>query len=119
MACGRFVRSVSGVGLGGGPVTEPEDAAMLATHYRRPAVRPSERAVFGLLVFAFIGGLGLLAVLEPVGHGFEPKGGGWFTPAVAGSQYKPRPQLFTLPAAACFVLGLADWYQPWRVEHLN
>lgn len=92
---------------------------MLATHYRRPAVRPSERAVFGLLVFAFIGGLGLLAALVPVGHGFEPKGGGWFTPAVAGGQFTLRPLLFAVPSAACFVLGLADWHHPWRVEHLD
>jgi len=84
-----------------------------------PAVRASERAVFGLLVFAFICGLGLLAALVPVGHGFVPKGGGWFTPAVAGGPFTLHPLLIAVPWAACFVLGLLDWRCPWRVEHLD
>jgi hypothetical protein len=92
---------------------------MPPAHSRRPAVRPGERVIFGLLVFAFIGGLGLLAVLVPVGHGFVPKGGGWFTPAVAGGQFTLHPLLFAVPSAACFVLGLLDWRRPWRVEHLD
>jgi len=86
---------------------------------RRPAVRASERAVFGLLVFAFICGLGLLAALVPVGHGFVPKGGGWFTPAVAGGPFTLHPLFIAVPSAACFVLGLLDWHRPWRVEHLD
>jgi len=86
---------------------------------RWPAVRASERAVFGLLVFAFICGLGLLVALVPVGHGFVPKGGGWFTPAVAGGPFTLHPLLIAVPWAACFVLGLLDWHRPWRVEHLD
>jgi hypothetical protein len=86
---------------------------------RRPAVSASERAVFGLLVFAFICGLALLAALVPVGHGFVPKGGGWFIPAYAGGPFTVHPLLFAVPAAACFVLGLLDWRRPWRVEHLD
>jgi hypothetical protein len=81
--------------------------------------RTSERVIFGLLVFAFVGGLGALAVLVPVGHGFVPKGGGWFIPAVAGGAFTTHPLLFAVPAAACFVLGLLDWRRPWRVEHLD
>jgi Glycosyltransferase family 87 len=79
----------------------------------------SERMVFGLLVFAFICGLGLLAALVPVAHGFAPKGGGWFTPAVVGGPFTMHPLLIAVPAAACFVLGLLDWRRPWRVEHLD
>jgi Glycosyltransferase family 87 len=86
---------------------------------RWPAVRASERAVFGLLVLAFICGLGLLAALVPVGHGFVPKGGGWFTPAVAGGAFTMHPLLVAVPWAACFVLGLLDWRRPWRIEHLD
>jgi len=82
-------------------------------------VRASERAVFGLLVLAFICGLGLLAALVPVGHGFVPKGGGWFTPAVAGGAFTLHPLLIAVPSAACFVLGLLDWRRPWRIEHLD
>ena len=85
---------------------------------RRPD-RASELAVAGLLVFVFIGGLGLLAALVPVGHGFVPKGGGWFTPAVAGGAFTLHPLLVAVPSAACFVLGLLDWRRPWRVEHLD
>ena len=81
--------------------------------------RAAERAVLGLLVFGFICGLGVLAVLVPVGHGFVPKGGGWFTPAVVGGAFTLHPLLFAVPAAACFVLGLLDWRRPWRVEHLD
>jgi hypothetical protein len=86
---------------------------------RWPAARASERAVFGLLVFGFIGGLGLLAALVPVGHGLVPKGGGWFTPAVVGGVFTLHPLLVAVPWAACFVLGLLDWRRPWRVEHLD
>jgi len=81
--------------------------------------RASELAIVGLLVFAFICGLGVLAALVPVGHGFVPKGGGWFTPAVAGSAFTLHPLLIAVPWAACFVLGLFDWRRPWRVEHLD
>jgi len=80
--------------------------------------RASERVIFGLLVSAFIAGLVLLAVFVPVGHGFSPKGGGWFIPAVVGGQFTLHP-LIAVPAAACFVLGLADWHRPWRWEHLD
>ena len=81
--------------------------------------RASELAIAGLLVFAFIGGLGVLAALVPVGHGFAPKGGGWFIPAVAGGVFTTHPLLIAVPLAACFVLGLFDWRHPWRVEHLD
>ena len=74
---------------------------------------------FGLLVFAFICGLGLLAALVPVGHGFVPKGGGWFTPAVAGGPFTLHPLLIAVPSAACFVLGLLDWHRPWQAGHLD
>jgi Glycosyltransferase family 87 len=86
-------------------------------HRARP--RASERAVFGLLAGGFIGGLGLLAALMGVGHGFVPKGGGWFTPAVAGGAFTMHPLLVAVPSAACFVFGLLDWRRPWRVEHLD
>jgi hypothetical protein len=85
---------------------------------RRPG-RPSELAVAGLLVFVFICGLGVLAAIVPVGHGFAPKGGGWFTPAVVGGAFTLHPLLIAVPSAACFVLGLFDWRRPWRVEHLD
>jgi len=75
--------------------------------------------IFGLLVFAFIGVLGLLAALVPVGHGFIPKGGGWFTPAVAGGPFTLHPLPMAVPCAACFVLGLVDWRRPWRIDHLD
>src|SRR5271156_2376774 len=81
--------------------------------------KAGERAILGLLVFAFIVGLGLLAALVPVGHGFTPKGGGWFTPAVVGGAFTLHPLFIAVPAAACFVLGLLDWRNPWRVEHLD
>jgi hypothetical protein len=84
-----------------------------------PDARTSERVIFGLLVFAFIGGLAALAALIPVGHGFAPKGGGWFIPAVASGAFSMHPLLFAVPSAACFVLGLLDWRRPWRVEHLD
>jgi hypothetical protein len=76
-------------------------------------------AIAGLLVFVFIGGLGVLAALVPVGHGFVLKGGGWFTPAVVGGPFTLHPLLIAVPSAACFVLGLFDWRRPWRVEHLD
>src|SRR5579862_1225096 len=76
-------------------------------------------AFLGLLVFLFVGALAALAALVPVGHGFVPKGGGWFTPAVAGGAFTMHPLLVAVPSAACFVLGLLDWHRPWRVEHLD
>ena len=79
--------------------------------------RPSGLVIAGLLVF--VGGLAALAVLVPVGHGFAPKGGGWFIPAVVGSVFTLHPLLIAVPWAACFVFGLADWRNPWRVEHLD
>lgn len=85
----------------------------------RQAARTSERVVFGLLVFAFIAGLGLLAAFVPLSHGFSPKGGGRFTPQVAGGQFTLHPLLIAVPWAAVFVLGLLDWRHPWRVEHLD
>jgi hypothetical protein len=78
-----------------------------------------ERVIAGLLAFALICGLGLLATLVPVGHGFAPKGGGWFTPEVVGGVFTMHPLLIAVPWAACFVLGLLDWRHPWRVEHLD
>jgi Glycosyltransferase family 87 len=82
-------------------------------------VRAASRAIAGLLVFVFIGGLAVLAALVPVGHGFVSKGGGWFTPAVVGGAFTLHPLLIAVPWAACFVLGLFDWRRPWRVEHLD
>ena len=82
-------------------------------------VRAANRAIAGLLVFVFIGGLAALAALVPVGHGFVPKGGGWFIPAVVGGAFTLHPLLIAVPWAACFVLGLFDWRRPWRVEHLD
>jgi hypothetical protein len=85
----------------------------------RGLYRATEQAIVGLLLVAFICGLGLLAAL-PVGHGFVPKGGsGWFTPAVVGGAFTSHPLLIAVPSAACFVLGLMDWRRPWRVEHLD
>jgi hypothetical protein len=81
--------------------------------------RTSELAIVGLLVLVFICGLAVLAALVPVGHGFVPKGGGWFTPAVAGGAFTLHPLLIAVPSAACFVLWLLDWRRPWRVEHLD
>jgi hypothetical protein len=86
---------------------------------RRALPRASERAALGFLVLVFIGGLGLLATLAHPGHGFVPKGGGWFTPAVVGGAFTLDPLLVAVPSAACFVLGLLDWRRPWRVEHLD
>jgi hypothetical protein len=85
----------------------------------RQAARAGERVIFGLLVFAFIAGLGLLAAFVPLGHGFVPKGGGWFIPEVVGGPFTLHPLLIAVPSAACFVLGLVDWRRPWRVEHLD
>jgi hypothetical protein len=96
-----------------------QDCAQPCAGPRWPAVRASERVAFGLLVFAFICGLGLLAALVPVGHGFVPKGGGWFTPAVAGGPFTLHPLLIAVPSAACFVLGLLDWHRPWQAGHLD
>jgi hypothetical protein len=96
-----------------------QDCARPCAGPRWRAVSASDRAVFGLLVLAFIGGLGVLAALVPVGHGFVPKGGGWFTPAVAGGAFTLYPLLIAVPWAGCFVLGLADWDRPWRAGHLD
>src|ERR1700722_10769446 len=81
--------------------------------------RMKERAIAGLLVFVFVSGLAVLAALVPVGHGFVPKGGGWFTPAVVGGAFTRHPLFVAVPWAACFVLGLLDWRDPWRVGHLD
>jgi Glycosyltransferase family 87 len=81
--------------------------------------RASELAIAGLLVFVFVCGLGVLAALVPVRHGFVPEGGGWFAPAVVGGAFTLHPLLVAVPWAACFVLGLFDWRRPWRVEHLD
>jgi hypothetical protein len=83
--------------------------------------RASGLVIAGLLVLVlvFIGGLAALAALVPVGHGFAPKGGGWFSPAVAGGAFTSHPLLFAVPPAACFVLGLLDWRRPWRVGQLD
>ena len=80
--------------------------------------RASELAAAGL-VFVFICGLALLAALVPVGHGFAPKGGGWFIPAVFGGVFTLHPLLVAVPWAACFVAGLLDWQHPWRAAHLD
>ena len=85
----------------------------------RRSDRAGELAIVGLLVFAFTCALAVLAALVPVGHGLVPKGGGWFTPAVAGGAFTLHPLLIAVPSAACFVLGLLDWRDPWRVEHLD
>jgi hypothetical protein len=77
------------------------------------------RVLMGLLVLVFIGGLGALAALVPVSHGFAPKGGGWFIPAVVGGAFTLHPLVSAVPSASCFVLGLLDWRRPWRVEHLD
>lgn len=79
--------------------------------------RVSGLAIVGVLIF--VGGLAALAALVPVGHGFAPKGGGWFIPAVVGGVFTLHPLLVAVPWAACFVFGLADWHNPWRVEHLD
>jgi hypothetical protein len=76
------------------------------------------RTIAGLLVFVFIGGLGMLAALAPVGHGFA-QDGGWFKPEVIGGAFTMYPLWVAVPWAACFVLGLFDWRRPWRVEHLD
>lgn len=55
------------------------------------------RLVLAALVLGFIGGLALLATLVPVGHGFAPKGGGWFTPAVVGGAFTLHPLLWAVP----------------------
>jgi hypothetical protein len=81
--------------------------------------RASGPVIAGLLVVVFTGGLGVLAGLVPVGHGFAPKGGGWFTPAPAGGAFTLHPLLIAVPWAACFVLGLLDWRRPWRAGHLD
>jgi hypothetical protein len=87
---------------------------------RTPRIsRPLDLAIVGLLVFLIICGLGVLAALVPVGHGFVPKGGGWFNPAVAGGAFTLHPLLIAVPSAACFVLGLVDWRRPWRAENLD
>ena len=80
--------------------------------------RAGERAIFGLLVFVFIAGLGVLAAFVPVGHGSYRR-------AVAGSPRGRRRPVHVASAAhrrtvgGLFVLGLLDWRRPWRVEHLD
>jgi hypothetical protein len=81
--------------------------------------RASEPAIAGLLAFAFICGLAVLAALVPVGHGIAAKGGGWFKPEVVGGAFTLYPLFIAVPWAACFVLGMLDWRRPWRVEHLD
>jgi hypothetical protein len=101
--------------------TEPAHGIRLSGgpgHARRLG-RASELAIAGLLVFAFIGGLAVLAALVLVGHGFVPKGGGWFSPAVAGGAFTMHPLFVAVPWAACFVLGLFDWRHPLRVGQLD
>src|SRR3984893_12042747 len=88
-----------------------------APRIRRRQDRPSGLVIAGLLVI--VAGLAALAVLVPVGHGFAPKGGGWFIPAVVGGVFTLHPLLIAVPWAACFVFGLADWRNPWRIEHLD
>jgi hypothetical protein len=78
-----------------------------------------DRTIADLLALLFIGGLGALVVLVPVGHGFMPKGGGWFKPEVVGGAFTLYPLFIAVPWAACFVLGLLDRRRPWRVEHLD
>jgi hypothetical protein len=100
-----------------------DDGGMSVTQLANPASRRmrerGERVIFGMLVFAFIAGLGLLAEFVPLGHGFVPQGGGWFIPEVVGGPFTLHPLLIAAPSAACFVLGLLDWDHPWRVEHLD
>ncbi len=115
MAGRPLVRSVGGVGLSSADRSLSRRAPQCAASY---AGRPNWRSSV-LLVFVFIGGLAVLAALVPVGHGFAPKGGGWFTPAVVGGVFTLHPLLVAVPWAACFVLGLLDWRRPWRVEHLD
>jgi hypothetical protein len=97
----------------------PSPVDALLSRPGRPAARTGERVNFGLLVFAFIAGLALLAALVPLGHGFVPKGGGRFIPEVVGGAFTLHPLLIAVPSAACFVLGLVDLRRPWRVEHLD
>jgi hypothetical protein len=104
------------------PARARDEALQAPSDYRpaRGATRGDvARWTLGLLVFAFIAGLGLLAVFVRVGRGFSPKGGGWFTPAVVGGPFTQHPLPVAVPAAACFVLGLLDWQRPMRVEHLD
>ena len=98
--------------------------ADLRSRFRKtdPDCEPRIRAdkwPWACLVAAFVAGLGLLAALVPLGHGFSPKGGGWFTPKVVGGAFTLNPLLIAVPSAACFVLGLLDWRHPWRIEHLD
>src|SRR5260370_31628463 len=76
--------------------------------------RAGERAILGLLVLVFICGLGVLAALVPVGHGFVPKRGGWFTPAFVGGAFTVDPLLIAVPWAAFFVLRLVASRRPCR-----
>jgi Glycosyltransferase family 87 len=81
--------------------------------------RASGRAVVGLFVLVLVCGLGALAALVPVGHGFAPRGGGLFVPSVVGGVFTQHPLLVAVPWAACFVLGLLDPRRPWQVGHLD
>ncbi len=98
-------------------VTEPPAGG--TARMSGPLTRTRSPAVAGLLVIVFVGGLAALAALVPVGNGLTPKGGGWFSPQVVGGPYTLHPLLVAVPSAACFVLGLLDWRNPWRVEHLD
>jgi hypothetical protein len=69
-------------------------------------------------VLVFLGGLAALATLMPVSHGFVSRGGGWFRPELVGGAFTEHP-LIAVPTAACFVLGLFDWRQPWRAGQLD
>jgi hypothetical protein len=86
---------------------------------RHGAGRRLDRTIAVLLVSTYVCGLGLLAALVPVSHGFTPKGGGWFRPEVVGGAFTMYPLLVAVPPAACFVLGLLDWQHPWRTAHLD
>jgi hypothetical protein len=101
------------------PDSQRQSPAVKRTEHTTERPDRASQLAIAALVFAFIGGLGVLAALVPVGHGFVPKGGGWFTPAVVGGVFTLHPLLVAVPSAACFVLGLLDWRRPWRVEHLD
>ena len=122
-ACKPWCGSLSRTGRRSCAVTPTGHTVRHATErppgHATRTIRRLDRAIAGLLVFVFIGGLGVLAALVPVGHGFAPKGGGWFTPAVVGGAFTLHPLLIAVPSAACFVLGLLDWHRPWRAGHLD
>jgi hypothetical protein len=70
-------------------------------HIPRISGRPDRADVALLvLVLGFSCGLGVLAALVPVSHGFEPKGGGWFRPEVVGGAFTLYPLFIAVPWAA-------------------